>query len=169
MTQRPEPTRPRGPIPEYAPDYSGAVDATWGAYGDMLGAEDPEMEYLLAQRELAMQERALQEAMLSGDIAKARELLRDIEANKKALAVKYDAFRNTINPYYDQEVAAAKQSGAKTTARLGQIGAESGKTQSQAIANAEGAVAEFGELIGASAGLHQPSWALWGWASSPPW
>lgn len=141
------------PVPGMqAPNYGASVRDAAELYNNGVNAGlDAELEYIGLQRELEMQERQLREAMLNGDIAKAKELLRDIEANRQALALSYEKFRGTVNPYYDAEVAGAGAAGAAAKEELAEIGEETAGELLAAGEAAEGATEGFGALIGNTA------------------
>lgn len=132
-------------------DALKAVDSLWGDMFLPDPAVEAELDYLNRIKALQDQEFALREAMLNGDIDKARQLLKDIEANRKALQEAYERFRGFVNPYFDAEMAAAEKMGAETAAKLDAVQAATAEGLAAASEGAAGSVAEFGELIGNTA------------------
>lgn len=126
-----------------------AVGDAGQLYGAGVNASvQAELEFIRKQRELQLQEQELREAMLNGDLARAKELLRDIEANKAALAEAYVKYRNTVNPHFDAAATAGKATGEATQAELGQIADQSAADQAAIASSADGSVSEFANKVG---------------------
>lgn len=147
----PNPTLGAGAPDDWLSQSSQDAADLWASQFMPDPAQMAEQEYLGKLKELQDKEFELREAMLNGDLARARELLADIEANRAALQVSYQKYLNTVSPHFDNQIKAAGAAGAVAQTELKETGEQSAAEQ-QAIAEGATATSDaFGDLIGNSA------------------
>lgn len=135
-------------------DSSNYVDDAWRAWQDSLNAPlgDPaSIEYEQAQRDLDLQEEALRQAMLDGDMEAAKAALEGIKKARAAVAQAYKDYSNLVNPVYQEQIARAGQITENTQPMLDEIALREQGTIDAAYGNADSELAGTADLIGANA------------------
>ena len=130
--------------------FDQALQDATSIYNSQFEWQQAQIDYINAQKALQDAEADLRRAMLDGDLQKARDLLRDIEANKAALREAYGRYQATVTPHFDAAAEAAGIAGEAAQTSLQEIAAQSSGDLASAEGAAVGGANEFGDLIGNS-------------------
>lgn len=117
-------------------------------YANMMAQQD-QMGLQARQHDINMQELALREALLNGDIDRAKQLIADINANKAALNQAYQNYYAFTLPHNQQAVASAGQIADNQIGAMNQIAAGEVGDKLGAYNQAEHNVVRTADMIGA--------------------